>query len=69
MGPKTAAAVRTYQADWGLVADGILDAEVLCHLAALSGLPLREPGGTSDGDGRPSNRFESRMWPNALVKP
>lgn len=69
MGRKTSAAIRAYQSDCGLVADGALSAGLLCHLATTAG-PMPIGAGTSPAaSGTNVNRFESRQWPNQLATP
>ncbi len=69
MGRKTSAALRAYQSDCGLVANGALSAGLLCHLAASAG-PMPIGAGTSSAvPGANVNRFESRQWPNQLAQP
>ena len=66
MGQKTADALRAYQKACGLPSDGVLSAELLCHLASAAG-PL--PVGRNSTANAKVKRFESRMWPNQLATP
>jgi peptidoglycan hydrolase-like protein with peptidoglycan-binding domain len=66
MGQKTADALRAYQTACGLPSDGVLSAELLCHLAGAAG-PL--PVGHASTARAKVNRYESRMWPNKLATP
>lgn len=66
MGQKTADALRAYQKACGLPSDGVLSAELLCHLAGAAG-PL--PVGHASTARAKVKRFESRMWPNQLATP
>jgi|GEM_PF-3150704 len=68
MGPKTVMALRTYQTDCGLPADGVLSAGLLCYLADAAG-PMAGQMGNTPASNTQVNRFESRMWPNRLATP
>ena len=66
MGQKTTDALRAYQKSCGVPSDGVLSAELLCHLAGAAG-PL--PVGHASAAHAKVKRYESRMWPNRLAAP
>ena len=66
MGQKTADALRAYQKACGLPSDGVLSAELLCHLAGAAG-PL--PVGHASMAPAKVKRYKTRMWPNRLAAP
>jgi peptidoglycan hydrolase-like protein with peptidoglycan-binding domain len=68
MGQKTVTALRAYQTDCGLPADGVLSAGLLCYLADAAG-PVPGQLGNTPASNTKVNRFESRMWPNQLATP
>ncbi|MCB2166023.1 MAG: peptidoglycan-binding protein [Deltaproteobacteria bacterium] len=68
MGQKTITALRAYQTDCGLPADGVLSAGLLCYLANTAG-PMPGQLGNTPASNTKVNRFESRMWPNQLATP
>jgi peptidoglycan hydrolase-like protein with peptidoglycan-binding domain len=68
MGQKTITALRAYQTDCGLPADGVLSAGLLCYLANAAG-PMPGQLGNTPASNTKVNRFESRMWPNQLATP
>ncbi|MEE4111857.1 MAG: peptidoglycan-binding domain-containing protein, partial [Desulfobacteraceae bacterium] len=68
MGQKTVTALQAYQTACGLPSDGLLSAELLCHLAGEAG-PLSVGQGHTPTAPPTANRYESRMWPNRLAAP